>query len=397
MTDANAASVETRASAGDESKAARPVRRVLRRWPSWAGYAAAAWSLGYGLLGLLWTLGVPGFPFGEGDIPDARDESILGTATAAGTRPWIAALGLVGAIIGLVLARSRLHGPLRFILLTWGWLTALALALIPDQRVLTAVAYTPVSLVGIPFGWPPLTYAEFFQKLYPWQSINLIILIAGAALWAAATVAFQRRSSRACLNCGRRAAHPSHWTTPRAAARWGRWAAYTAFVLPFTYAAIRWPWAFGIPLTISDEFLDELHRTGMVWAGAYLATFAAVGGVLTLGLVQRWGVIWPRWVLGLAGKRVPPAFPITFASIVAVSLLSAGMVMIRLADWSEPQELVSNPLTLWPLWALALGAATLAYYFRTRGTCRVCNKGWVTTSHLGRGGRDEAGTGLVVG
>jgi hypothetical protein len=342
----------------------------------WAGYAAAVWSFGYGVLGLLWTLGVPGFPFGEGDIPDAREESILGAATAEGTGPWIAALGFAGAVVALGLARSRMHGlsrgGLRLLPLTWGWLTALGLAIIPDQRVLTAVAYTPVGLVGIPFGWPPMTYAEFFVKLYPWPNVNLILIVVGAVLWAAATLAFQRRTAQACLSCGRRTTHPAHWTTPVAASRWGRWAAYVAVVIPLVYALIRWSWAFGIPLTISDEFLDALHESGMVSAGAYLASFAAVGGILTLGLVQRWGVIWPRWMLGLAGKRVPPAFPITFASIVALSVLSAGVAAARLIDWSNPQELANNPFVLWPLWAPALGAATLAYYFRTRGTCRAC-------------------------
>jgi hypothetical protein len=39
----------------------------LRNWPAWIGYAAAAWSLAYGLLGLYWVLGGAGFPFGEND------------------------------------------------------------------------------------------------------------------------------------------------------------------------------------------------------------------------------------------------------------------------------------------------------------------------------------------
>ncbi|MEJ9233415.1 hypothetical protein LAV79_29475 [Peribacillus butanolivorans] len=39
----------------------------LSRWPQWTGYAAALWSLIYGLLGLYWLLGGNGFPYGKND------------------------------------------------------------------------------------------------------------------------------------------------------------------------------------------------------------------------------------------------------------------------------------------------------------------------------------------
>ncbi|WP_020667886.1 hypothetical protein [Amycolatopsis nigrescens] len=350
-------------------------RRLFRRWPSWSGYAAATWSFGYGLLGLLWTLGVPGFPFGEGDVPDAREESLLGGATAAGTAPVLAALGFAGALVALTLARAPARGPARPVLLVLGGAVALLLTvLVSDQRVLVAVAYTPLVLVGIPFGWPPISYAEAVQKLLPWPTVNVLICLVGGLFWVGATIAYQRRGRQACGNCGRTGLAPANWTTPAAAARWGRWAAYTAAFVPLIYAVIRWAWAFHIPLAISPEFFRELHQNGLIWAGAYLATFAAAGGLLTVGLVRRWGEIWPRWVLGLAGNRVPPAFPITAATLVTIALASASSVVIRLSDWTDPAALLRNPMTFWPLWAVGLGAATLAYYFRTRGACLICGR-----------------------
>lgn len=39
--------------------------------PRWAAYAAGAWSLAYGLLGLYWSRGGAGFPFGPVSDPDA--------------------------------------------------------------------------------------------------------------------------------------------------------------------------------------------------------------------------------------------------------------------------------------------------------------------------------------
>lgn len=354
-----------------------PVRRAFRSWPRWAPYAAAAWSAGYGLLGLLWALGVGGYPFGPGDLADAREESLLGATTAAGSGPWIAGLGFAGAVVALMLARTPARGIVRVALSGWAWAGAVLLVvLVPDQRVLTTVAYTPIAVVGIPFGWPPMSYGEFAATMFPWPNVNHYVCVAGGLLWAATALAFQRRTAWACVHCGRRAGatHDHHWTSPAAAARWGRWFAYAAFLMPFAYAVVRWAWALGVPLTISQEFLDALHESGMVWAGAYLATFAAAGGVLTLGLTQRWGVVWPRWVLGLAGTPVPRAFPLVFATTVALSLASAGSVIVRLTDWSDPAEWAGNPLVVLAPWSVLLGAATLAYHLRTRSACRVCGR-----------------------
>jgi hypothetical protein len=33
------------------------------------------------------------------------------------------------------------------------------------------------------------------------------------------------------------------------------------------------------------------------------------------------------------------------------------------------------PELLWPLWGAALGAATLAYYYRRRSKCKHCGRG----------------------
>ncbi|MEV8630647.1 hypothetical protein AB0395_03230 [Streptosporangium sp. NPDC051023] len=373
-------------------------RATTVRWPRWAAYAAAAWSLLYGGLGLYWALGGVGFPFGEGDIPDARAESLLGASTAAGTAPVIAALGFAGAALALIMARVRPggaalapttarvrsrdavlalttarvrpRGAIRVAVLATAWLAAFTLVgLIPDARVLTAVAYAPIVLVGLPFGWPDVNY---FEVALPWPVLNLILCLAGGVLWAGAALAFQRRTGDSCGGCGRSEHRSATWTAPASAARWGRWAAYTAFVIPLFYAVIRWAWALNIPLLFSEEGLRWLHQTGLVWAGAALATLAAGGGVLTLGLVHRWGEVWPRWVLGLRGRRVPPAFPVTFASTVTVVLMSAGTEAVRITKWSDPVAWMSSPMTYWPIWAVALGVATLGYHLRRRGRCRHC-------------------------
>src|SRR3712207_9459322 len=71
---------------------------------------------------------------------------------------------MVGAIVALAMARGRgPRGPriLRAALVVFAWNVAVALLLvIPDLRVLRAVAYAPIFLIGAPFGWPQVNYSS---------------------------------------------------------------------------------------------------------------------------------------------------------------------------------------------------------------------------------------------
>jgi hypothetical protein len=109
-----------------------------------------------------------------------------------------------------------------------------------------------------------------------------------------------------------------------------------------------------------------------------------------LGLVQRWGEVFPRWMLGLAGRRVPIALAVVPASLVSVLLIVggiaiwsglAGMVAALAAGGAEGMGLIGEisfqvgPTLLFPVWGVALAVATLGYYYRRRGPCRVCGRG----------------------
>ena len=109
-----------------------------------------------------------------------------------------------------------------------------------------------------------------------------------------------------------------------------------------------------------------------------------------LGLVQRWGEVFPRWMIGLAGRRVPIALAVVPASLVSVLLIVGGIGV-----WSGLGQLVANlvasgvegievigeiifqvgPTLLFPVWGVALAVATLGYYYRRRGPCSVCGRG----------------------
>src|SRR5919107_6419482 len=72
--------------------------RWWQRWPDWVAPMAAAWSLLYGVLGVYWTLGGAGFPFGRENDPQAALSVLEGVEARAGG-PIIAALGLVGVLV----------------------------------------------------------------------------------------------------------------------------------------------------------------------------------------------------------------------------------------------------------------------------------------------------------
>ena len=259
--------------------------------------------------------------------------------------------------------------------------TALAVV-IPDFRVLVVVAYAPILLAGAPFGWPP--EVGFFEAI-PWPVLNQAVCIIGGVLWAATATVYQRRSRGACAHCGRSDAVPARYTTPDAAARWGKWAVRVSVLVPVVYAVTRWAWAVGFPLGISEKFYREGQATGLWWMGAALATLALVGSLLTFGLTRRWGEVFPRWLPFVGGRRVPPALAIVPAALVAIIVTSAGLMFLRVAIAGtfrlgdnivtlDENPAALAPELLWPVWGVALGAAALAYWYRTRGRCEYCGR-----------------------
>ncbi|TDO31243.1 response regulator receiver domain-containing protein [Paractinoplanes brasiliensis] len=163
----------------------------------------------------------------------------------------------------------------------------------------------------------------------------------------------------------------ARWTSPESAATWGRRATYVAAAIPVLYALTRFAWALGIPLGLPAEAVDDLHDTGAAWAGVGLATFAVVGAILTLGLVQRWGEVFPRWVPALAGRKVPIRLATVPATLVAIFVMSASVGFLTdpiFWDKLTTDTAAVAPMLTWPVWSVALAAATLAYHLRRSPT-----------------------------
>jgi hypothetical protein len=113
---------------------------------------------------------------------------------------------------------------------------------------------------------------------------------------------------------------------------------------------------------------------GGAWAGAVLGTVAICGAGLTLGLAQQWGETFPRSLPFIGGRSVLPALAIVPATVVAILVTAAGLMFWRRTLLGVGAFTLSGgswaalvPELLWPIWGVALGAATLAYYLRRRG------------------------------
>lgn len=347
--------------------------RWVGRWPEWSAYAAAVWSFAYGLLGLYWSMGGDGFPFGPVDLAHISG-SVLEGSRAEVVAPIMAACGFLGTLIGLAMARLAGNGRARKVLLLFGWAMAVVLTVvIPDYFLLALVAFAPLFLVFAFTGVPG--QQDGLGDILYWHRTNLIIMFVGGLLWAAATLAYQRRTRASCAHCGRGDGPTGRGPSKAKLRRWGAWAVVVACVAPLPYEATRIAWYLGYPLGITDDFLRMMQDTpGMLEVGLGAAVASMLGGVLTHGLVRRWGEIYPRWIWFKAGQPVPSALAVVPASIVSIVLIPAGLMNFRM-DITRDSWGLNAPSILCLVWGVALGAATIAYHLRRRGTCRRCGRG----------------------
>lgn len=79
---------------------------------------------------------------------------------------------------------------------------------------------------------------------------------------------------------------------------------------------------------------DAVYRA-LAAVGVDLTVLMALLGVfLALGLVHRWGMVFPRWILLLAGRRVPALLPLIPAWGVGLCLGVYGAVLLVMVPLS---------------------------------------------------------------
>jgi hypothetical protein len=345
----------------------------------------------YAALGIYWAAGGGVFPYGPESVSDPLGP-LLGRFGPGVALSVVLLAGLPAAAVGVAMLRGLRNRALRPLLITAGFLlTGVFLLLMPSLGLLVKVGYIPYTVFSLLKGsGAPRGYLESWIE---WATIQQLLCIAGGFLWLTATVCYSRRSADACLYCGRQDG-PQGWQSPEQAARWGRIALFVAMISPLFYTLTRYAWALGIPLGMTEEALRAGQVRGTWISGLFLASFTLVGALIMLGLVQRWGEVFPRWMIGLAGRRVPIALAVIPAALASVLFVVGGV-----AIWAALPQMSATlaasgvqpgpgliwgvfiqvgPTLLFPLWGAALAVATLGYYYRRRGPCEVCGRGAVS-------------------
>jgi hypothetical protein len=221
----------------------------------------------------------------------------------------------------------------------------IALVALMDASALMAVGYLPATLIGPLVG---LDEADASLLLSPGLLLQLLLLTAIAAFG----VVIARRFRAAGHDLTRVTARTRFWTR-------------IAVEAPLVYALTRVLMFFCVPGFDMAGYGDPI-----LWAGLGLAVSASLGAWLTCGLVRPWGEVFPRWLPGLRGRRVPVRLAVVPGLLVAVMVATASKDMFQsladdgalaaITDW----PLVTLPAFLWPLWAFALAMASANYGIR---------------------------------
>jgi len=307
------------------------MRRDVKSWAA----ATAGWSAVSAVAGLMWATGGPGFPFGGSDRAARMGAVLTGLDPAPGGAA-VFVLGLGGMVVAsLMPSRPRL----RFV--CWP-AAAVLLLVVPDGRLLLAV--------GELLMW----HGDRVEA----AAVGQAWCTAGGVLWAGAALAAGRGKGRA--------ADPG----------WARPITLVAAALPLVYAAPRALWAAGFPFGLDPAATAMVSTPGGRTRELVFATAAVSGGLLTLGLTQRWGTRLPAWVPLLRDRPVPGRLAVVPAAAVAVVLTGAGFTMWRAlaaAAFTGPTGEAAFDLANWAAWAgnliwlpwgTTLGLAAWAYHRR---------------------------------
>ncbi|MFD2026501.1 hypothetical protein [Promicromonospora aerolata] len=278
---------------------------------------------------------------------------IAGLAGALGTRGRVGAGVLQLLVFGVLLQGT---GPLS----TVGYLVALLMPvavvvmlvqLVRRYRVARWVVGIPglvALVVGIIAGRDAI--AGIFTGLvagFAGQGatilVTLLILVLGT-LWA--MVGAQALSGMSAMN------RATAWVV-----RHRRAITIVAATGPLPYALIRLTWLTPWP----QLGFDGMDMSTRIW-GLALSSGAWLGFFLTLGLIRPWGEVFPRWMPGLAGRRVPIAAAAVPGGLIAVTLSFSALPMLLLGREHSIGDQIIGAIAFpcW-YWGPALALAVWGY------------------------------------
>ncbi|NEE01950.1 hypothetical protein [Phytoactinopolyspora halotolerans] len=314
--------------------------------------SALIWTTSYSALRVYWQ--VTGEP---GEMSPIGDDLVAFTGWGAVILCGLAAI-TAGGLAWAGRACSGITGPVRRMLLAAGWTTSLGL-----------VASGAMLLLDIVGGVLPGLGVEF----YPRGALSRVTCVGGGAMLAVATWSLQGRTGARCRDCGR------SWAAMRALPRTPRWAFGMAYVA-----------VLGFLVRLVAQLVVGLNESPLTTGMSLLLFefgFVLAGTLLPLALVHRWGRIWPRWAVGLAGRRVPrwlvlgPAAGIAGGLVIYFGLLLGQMTVARLNGRNPfppsggldlPEAFFWFAVPAYLVWGIGVAAAALAYFRRTRRPCPTC-------------------------
>jgi hypothetical protein len=324
----------------------------------WA-LGALGFAAGYGLLRLYWAAGGR---WGYTACDRTRSPGAAELSTGCGAeqlatlplwRGWGAValccvLAAVAALLALGRGRAAQVG-------AWGACAALVALSFP----LHLLFEIPAAVSGRPTDWLDV--------------VDRLLLLGGGLLFGMA----------AAPTGPRRCAHPRVDGPQPVTASTRRWA-YAGVAVP----VLGWTvphalWLLGVPFGIPADDLAAMRQDIDLGSAVAITVAPALGSLLTLGLAQRWGQVFPCWVPRLAGRRVPRLLAVVPAGVVAAALtayglVSAGVMTTALVTgattWSQLAAgwAVAATLLVFIGWGAVLGAATLGYHRVTRPHCELC-------------------------
>jgi hypothetical protein len=316
--------------------------------------AVWAWAIFLVAMGTYWTFGGAGYPFGRNDVDGPTYTSLLGGLEHHAGGPVIAVVGALAGLIAVPLQEKRRRAG---VLPAVTVLALLVIVVVADAR--TILLLPPLGL--FPIIWFTATWPTVFQ----------MVLVAGAALLLVAGVRYARRTGPA------RPSRP--WI------KIGVAATVVAMICPMPYAVIRLAWSQGWGLGAPEPFVASTLRNQPenVYIEPVLASFALGGALLTLGLLCRWGRIFPRWIPVLRGRAVPLWFPLGLGGSAAIGIFGFGRAQLLGQLGYQPPgaldtfQLWGQPIhdtaywgagglgwIFFPLWAISLAVALIGYYHR---------------------------------
>ncbi|MET8359576.1 hypothetical protein [Micromonospora sp. NPDC005171] len=268
--------------------------------------------------------------------------------------PFWSGWGAVGVGVALAVA---LGCTLRF---PGSWATigsgAAAALLLVVAFPLHLVFEIPAALAGRPSDWRDLGAR--------------LVLVTGGALFAGLANASGPRRGPAAV---------SYRPVPLWTRRW----AYVAVALPVVgWAVPHALWLLGVPVGISERELNDIERNISTATGVAITLVPPLAGLLVLGLVQRWGQQFPRWVPGLHGRKVPRQLAVIPAGVVALTLVTYGVLSIAVlvgelltgdTRWSDVWDgwAVTATLLVFLGWGVSLAVTTAGYALATSANTAV--------------------------